>query len=141
MILYDANESTSGSVPVDSNTYEPGKIVTVLGNTGGLAKTGYLFKGWTLSASGNGVLYPAGSAFLMGRKNLTLYAKWALPPGGAVWGQGSLRQRRIDVLIRRCGFRWERVRRGLSNRKRSLFLRHRRSLHGWVCGRRERGPS
>ncbi len=86
-IVYNANGSLSGTVPVDSNSYKPGTIVTVLGNTGGLVKAGYTFKGWTLYANGNGDVLPAGGAFAMGRRNLTLYAKWALPPGSAVWAQ------------------------------------------------------
>ena len=88
-IVYDANGSSSGNVPVDANSYAPGAIVTVLGNTGSLAKTGYVLKGWTLYANGNGTVHPAGEAFPMGRKNLKLYAKWALPPGSAVWAKAS----------------------------------------------------
>ena len=86
-IVYDANGSLSGTVPVDANSYAPGAIVTVLGNTGSLAKTGYILKGWTLYANGNGTVHPAGEAFPMGRKNLKLYAKWVLPPGSAVWAK------------------------------------------------------
>ncbi|HBX24233.1 MAG TPA: hypothetical protein DEF34_11480, partial [Desulfotomaculum sp.] len=45
-VTYDGNGNTSGSVPVDSNTYITGATVTVLGNTGNLVKTGYTFAGW-----------------------------------------------------------------------------------------------
>jgi PKD repeat protein len=75
--LYDANGSTSGSVPVDPNTYTTGSTVTVLGNISGLAKTGYdIFAGWNTSADGTGTLYVGGSTFGMGSSNVTLYAQW-----------------------------------------------------------------
>jgi len=42
---YDANGATSGSAPVDASTYLQGQSATVLGNSGGLARTGYSFAG------------------------------------------------------------------------------------------------
>lgn len=44
-VTYAGNGSTSGSVPTDGNAYLAGVTVTVLGNTGSLAKTGYTFAG------------------------------------------------------------------------------------------------
>ena len=75
-IIYKANGATSGTVPVDSNRYTTGATVTVLGNTGNLAKTGYSFAGWNTRADGMGTSYTAGSTFTMGSANVTLYAKW-----------------------------------------------------------------
>jgi len=75
-VSYNANGATSGTVPVDSNNYAAGATVTVLGNTGGLAKTGYTFAGWNTKADGTGTSYAAGSIFTMGSANVTLYARW-----------------------------------------------------------------
>jgi len=46
-VSYNANGSTGGNVPVDSNNYLQGATVTVLGNTGSLAQTGYTFNGFS----------------------------------------------------------------------------------------------
>lgn len=78
-VIYDGNGKTSGSVPTDSNSpYEEGDEVTVLGNTGSLAKTGYTFTGWNTAADGSGTHYDAGDQFDMGTANVTLYAQWEL---------------------------------------------------------------
>ncbi|MBR4564982.1 MAG: InlB B-repeat-containing protein [Paludibacteraceae bacterium] len=78
-VIYDGNGKTSGSVPTDSNSpYEEGDEVTVLGNTGSLAKTGYTFTGWNTAADGSGTDYAAGATFSMGTANVTLYAQWEL---------------------------------------------------------------
>ena len=47
---------SGGSVPVDSNNYLQGAIVTVQGNTGNLAVSGYAFSGWNTQANGSGIL-------------------------------------------------------------------------------------
>ncbi|MCR4431500.1 MAG: S-layer homology domain-containing protein [Tepidanaerobacteraceae bacterium] len=75
-VAYDGNGATSGTVPVDTNTYEEGATVTVLGNTGGLAKSGYSFAGWNTAADGSGTTYTEGQTFSMGAANVTLYAVW-----------------------------------------------------------------
>lgn len=46
-ITYDAGDAESGSVPVDSEEYAVGASVTILDNTGSLAKAGFVFAGWT----------------------------------------------------------------------------------------------
>ena len=38
-VTYNANDADSGSVPTDSNNYENGQTVTVLDNSGNLART------------------------------------------------------------------------------------------------------
>lgn len=76
IVTYYGNGSTSGTVPPDSNTYLQGDSVTLLGNTEGLAKTGYTFAGWNTISNGSGTNYAANSTFNMGTTNVTLYAKW-----------------------------------------------------------------
>jgi len=77
-IIYDPNGETSGAVPADSNSYAPAATVTVLGNTGNLANTGYSFAGWNTKADATGTNYAAGSTFTMGSANVTLYARWII---------------------------------------------------------------
>lgn len=79
-VTYNGNGNTSGSAPTDSGTYANGATVTVLANTGALAKTGYTFAGWNTAADGSGTDYATtGSAtFTMGSSNVTLYAKWTI---------------------------------------------------------------
>jgi len=76
-VTYDGNGATVGNVPVDSNNYAAGQTVTVLGNTGNLAYTGYSFVGWQSKADGSGTTYAPGQTFLMGTANVTLYALWS----------------------------------------------------------------
>lgn len=75
-VTYNANGATSGTVPVDENEYEANDEVTVLGNTGNLAKDHYTFNGWNTKADGSGTGYVAGGTFAISA-NTTLYAKWA----------------------------------------------------------------
>ena len=78
-VTYDANGAASGSVPVDSSSpYFYSKVVTVLGNTGGLAKEGYEFSGWNTKADGTGTHYAPDSTFTI-YSNTTLYAVWKVP--------------------------------------------------------------
>ena len=74
-VTYDDNGKTSGSVPTDATAYSSGATVTVLGNTGSLAKTGYAFSGWNTQNDGQGTNYTAGNTFAISA-NTTLYAKW-----------------------------------------------------------------
>lgn len=75
-VTYDGNGNDSGVTPTDSSPYEQGLTVSVLGNTGSLAKTGYTFAGWNTQADGNGTNYAEGATFAMGTTDVTLYAKW-----------------------------------------------------------------
>ncbi|MBN1409632.1 MAG: InlB B-repeat-containing protein, partial [Spirochaetales bacterium] len=77
-VTYNGNGNTSGTVPVDSTSYETGAQVTVLANTGNLAKTGYNFTGWNTASDGSGTSYSAGNHFNMGSANVILYAKWTV---------------------------------------------------------------
>ena len=74
-VTYNGNGNTSGSVPEDSNEYEDGDEVTVLGNTGSLAKDHYSFGGWNTKADGTGTGYVAGNTFTISAST-TLYAQW-----------------------------------------------------------------
>ena len=77
-VTYATNNATSGTAPTDSNTYTNGQTVTVLGNTGGLTRTGYTLTGWNTAADGSGTSYAVtGSAtFIMGPANVKLWPVW-----------------------------------------------------------------
>jgi uncharacterized repeat protein (TIGR02543 family) len=76
-VTYNGNGNTGGSVPVDSNSpYTGGATVTVLGNTGGLVKTGSIFKGWALTSGASSPDYLPGATFTINAAT-TLYAVWA----------------------------------------------------------------
>ena len=80
-VSYDDNSADSGTVPTDGNTYQAGDLVTVLGNTGGLTRSGLTFGGWNTQANGGGTTYQAGNVFAMGNGNVTLYALWSSGAG------------------------------------------------------------
>lgn len=75
-VTYDGNGNTGGAVPVDSSSpYLTGENVTVLGNTGGLTKTGCTFVEW----NGSPGAVTGGSVFAMASANVVLYAVWNCP--------------------------------------------------------------
>jgi hypothetical protein len=80
IVAYVANKSDSGSPPVDLTFYEPGENVTVLENTGSLARTGFGFSfvGWNTEPDGSGTHYNAtgSDTFNMDNGNVILYAEW-----------------------------------------------------------------
>ena len=76
IVTYDGNGNESGTVPVDGSSYEKDATVTVLGNTGTLAKTDYTFVGWNTAADGSGTNYQAEATFIIGAENVILYANW-----------------------------------------------------------------
>lgn len=80
-VIYNGNGNTGGSVPVDTTMYRAGQTVTVLDNTGGLAKTGHVFAGWNTAPDGSGATYTQGQTLTMGTSDITLYAKWAYRVG------------------------------------------------------------
>jgi uncharacterized repeat protein (TIGR02543 family) len=77
-VAYAANGATSGAVPADAGSYLDGDPVTVLHNTGVLARTGYLFTGWNTAADGSGFFRGVGVLFNIGAADVTLYAQWAV---------------------------------------------------------------
>ena len=77
-VTYDSNGATNGTVPTDDNSpYASSSTVTVLTNSGTLAKTGYTFSGWNTQSDGQGTHYGAtgADAFTISY-NITLYAEW-----------------------------------------------------------------
>lgn len=78
-VTYNSNGSTGGSAPIDSNSpYNYNSTVTVLGNTGNLTKTGYIFAGWNTAADGSGTAYQQSNTFNI-TSNTILYAQWISP--------------------------------------------------------------
>ncbi len=82
IVSYNGNDSTGGTEPTDSHSYAQNATVTVLGNTGSLAKTGNTFAGWNTVANGTGTGYAAGVTFSMGAANVTMYVQWTAIPSG-----------------------------------------------------------
>lgn len=74
-VTYNANTPTTGTAPTDNTSYAPGATITILGNTGNLALTNYVFGGWNTLANGNGTTYPPADT-LPNTGNLVLYALW-----------------------------------------------------------------
>ena len=89
-VTYNGNGNTAGAVPVDANNYEAGVTVTVLGNTGSLAKTGHSFAGWNTKADGSGASYSGSDTFIMDTADVILYAKWTTNPTYTVTYNGFL---------------------------------------------------
>ena len=75
-VTYDGNDADSGTAPTDGNSpYSSGATVTVLTNSGTLARTNYTFNGWNTAADGSGTHYNTGATFTISA-NTTLYAEW-----------------------------------------------------------------
>ena len=74
-VTYNGNGSTGGTAPVDSNLYDSGDTVTVLGNTGSLVRDGYVFSSWNTEAGGTGTSYIPDDTFII-TESITLYAQW-----------------------------------------------------------------
>ncbi|MDR0461057.1 MAG: InlB B-repeat-containing protein [Nitrososphaerota archaeon] len=75
-VLYDGNGSTGGSVPVDGGSpYVSGVLVTVLGNTGGLSRSGFSFMGWRVNHPSASTVRQPGYTF-NASENITFYAYW-----------------------------------------------------------------
>ncbi len=81
-VTYNGNGNTGGSVPIDSTNYLNNASVTVLGNTGNLTKTNFVFGGWNTLANGTGTTYQAGDTFNISTST-TLYAIWIPIPATA----------------------------------------------------------
>ncbi|SDG67317.1 InlB B-repeat-containing protein [Winogradskyella thalassocola] len=81
-ITYNGNSNTGGTTPTDSNAYDSGDTVTVLGNTGSLVNTCNAFNGWNTASDGSGTSYVATDTFNI-TANTILYAQW-LPTGNTV---------------------------------------------------------
>ena len=75
-VSYNANSASGGSVPVDGNSYNNGDTAVVLGNTGNLVRSGYVFAGWNTAVNGSGTTYTASDSFTVA-SSTTLYAEWS----------------------------------------------------------------
>jgi hypothetical protein len=75
-ITYVGNGQTGGAVPVDSNEYTKGEVITTKTNMGGLSRTYFTFTQWNTKADGTGGSIGFGSLVLAGDANITLYAQW-----------------------------------------------------------------
>jgi uncharacterized repeat protein (TIGR02543 family) len=75
-VTYDTNSSTSGTTPASQSYTTAGATLTINGNSGTLARTGYTFAGWNTLANGSGTNYAAGATAQTFVANTTLYAKW-----------------------------------------------------------------
>lgn len=72
-VTYASNGASSGSVPVDSAKYALGQAISVLGNTGNLARSdGKVFAGWSDGTS----VYQSGTSRTMSTSNVTFTAQW-----------------------------------------------------------------
>ena len=88
-VTYAGNGSTSGAAPSDPNNYLTGALVTVLNNTGSLARSGYTFVGWNTNSNGSGTSYAGGVTFAMGSASVTLFAQWSANPTYTVVYNGN----------------------------------------------------
>ncbi len=75
LVTYNANSSTSGSVPAATSISPSGG--TLATNTGNLAKTGATFVGWSTTADGTGTFYAPGASY-SNTGNVTLYAQYSV---------------------------------------------------------------
>jgi uncharacterized repeat protein (TIGR02543 family) len=74
-ITYNANSSTSGSVPASGSYTTGGSTYAIASNSGSLERTGFVFAGWNTASGGGGTNYSAGATYSTSA-NLVLYAKW-----------------------------------------------------------------
>ena len=76
--------NTTGTVPVDTTMYQPGDMVTVLGNTGSLSWPPFVFDSWNTKnnggelGGGGGTRYAPGATFVI-QSNVVLYGTWLNP--------------------------------------------------------------
>jgi hypothetical protein len=79
-VTYRGNDNTSGITPGDGNGYAESDLITVAGNSGALARTGFTFSGWNSAADGKGTHYAVGNTFPMGAEDVLLFAEWVAVP-------------------------------------------------------------
>lgn len=73
-LTYDGNGNTAGVAPIDNNTYQAGQKATLLGK-GGLVRSGYSFKGWSLVKDDTANILTEGSLYEM-NADTKLFAVW-----------------------------------------------------------------
>ncbi|MDG5785884.1 InlB B-repeat-containing protein [Evansella sp. AB-P1] len=76
-VTYQAAERDEGDVPSDE-IHSRGDTVWVADH-GNISRTGYSFSGWNTAMDGSGETYnPAFGSFVMGAKDITMYAQWEI---------------------------------------------------------------
>ena len=78
-VTYRANANKVENLPEDTNEYEAGDMVTILGGNK-VKREGYEFIGWNTKMDGSGQSYDAGLKFNMPEENIELYAQWKKLP-------------------------------------------------------------
>ncbi|MDG5815416.1 InlB B-repeat-containing protein [Chitinispirillales bacterium ANBcel5] len=73
---YHCTSYSSGILPVDTNSYEAGQKVVVLGNSGELTKDGFEFLGWSVDGNSSSEIFNGGDTLVMTDENLNFYARW-----------------------------------------------------------------
>lgn len=74
-VTYNANGG-GGAAPIDLVGYEPYASATVAGNSGSLARPGYLFDGWATASNATVPEYVPGDTITL-TQSVTLYAVWS----------------------------------------------------------------
>ena len=72
-ITFDGNGATSGSSPIFANAIA--STVTLPGNDGTFARTGYVWGGWNTQPDGSGTTYAGGASYTLAA-NSSLYSLW-----------------------------------------------------------------
>ena len=76
-VTYCDSGADSGDAPTDDlSPYAKDTLVTVLDNTGELAKADHTFNGWNSKLDGSGTAYSASTTFTIGSDDVVLYAQW-----------------------------------------------------------------
>ena len=84
VVTYAANGATGGGVPADGSFTTGGSGYPVPGNTGALARTGFVFTGWNTAAGGSGSAYAPASSYATSA-GVTLHAQWAVATFGVTY--------------------------------------------------------
>jgi len=74
-VIYKGNGNDSGSIPIDTNSYHSGTIVTVLSGID-LVKKDHEFSGWSTISSDGLTIYIPGETFEIDKTNVVLSAQW-----------------------------------------------------------------
>ncbi|MDR1616909.1 MAG: InlB B-repeat-containing protein, partial [Syntrophomonadaceae bacterium] len=77
-LTYDGNGADSGEAPTDSTAYYNGDTATLADDAGTLTKSGYTFKGWSLSNDNN--ITGTVEEVTFANSNITVYAVWEEVP-------------------------------------------------------------
>jgi uncharacterized repeat protein (TIGR02543 family) len=85
-VTFNPNGATTGTTPT-TQTVSAGSSITLPGRSG-LSKTGFIFGGWNINATGKGTNYNASSSYTV-NGNVTFYARWDVDVEGK-WLTGKV---------------------------------------------------